>query len=174
MLIIWIKDKLNQEWAQPNTFLIPPLASPVSVSFPNSFETSPKTRFFGPFVFDFLNLSENSKNFPILQETVSEKIFAFKENLEMAAQKLQDFKIPETLVNSVLAELMSLSNLEIPVVYGSLMVRLLKVYDSPEVLEAKLVEAVSNILKNIEIYDITSIERLEVFLGFVISNLSFC
>ena len=163
-------------WPAPKILQIQqPIPQSISFEFPEDIYPSEKCHYFSPLILDFFHLCANVSEFVEAQEEVSEIIFAFKDNLEMTAQKLENFKTPEILVNCILSELLSLiPNENEPVVYSSIIVKLSKLCTTDNAIDSKLSEAVYSILNSLDTMELSSIEKFETFLAHYISNLSFC
>lgn len=162
-------------WPLPHILQIQqPIAESVEFTFPEELYPSNKCLYFSPFILDFFNLSCGLSQFISSQEHVFEVIFAFKDNLELTAQKLEEIENAEIVINCILTELLSLTSAQHdPVLYSSLLLKLSKLSPS-DLIDSKLNEAVCNILGKVDSLDITSTEKLETFLAHYISNLSFC
>lgn len=176
VLVKAIKSLNENGWDRPLILsLLDPQAKPIDYAFPQDLSVSGKSVYFTPLVLDCLNLSTNLIDFIISQEHCIEIIHAFKDNLDMAAQKLEGFKKGDILINSILSEVLSLtSNENPPVMFSTLLIKLLKISDPIDMVESKLVESLAYILDRIEGMELSSLEKLEIFLSHFISNMSFC
>lgn len=151
-----------------------PIEQPIEYSFPIDIEVSNKCRYFSDMLFDVFGQSTNINSFILQTELLLENLASFKMNLELTAQKFENFQDHEILLNTILSELMSLNfNETEPVLYSSLMVKLSRPPVSTSI-EVKLVEAVEKIMIDIENVNSLSLEKLYVFLAYYISNMSFC
>ena len=171
-----VQEMASNGWPTPRILqVLQPLSQSAAFVFPEELYPSNKCIYFTPFILDFFNLSSNMNEFIALQEHTSEIIYAFKDNLELTAQKLEDLKSPEIVTNCILSELLSLASAQYePVLFSSLLLKVSKLCSPGDVIDSRLSEAIYSIVNSLECMDISSSEKLEIFLAHFISNLSFC